>query len=68
MQGFSLYFSLLIPGNFDGFSADSDGVDDVLPDGLTDESDDVQTEGTFPRSWTFMNFFPAILLGTFTVN
>ena len=40
----------------------------MLPDGLTDESDDVWMEGNFPRSWTFRNFFSPIFLGTFTVN
>ena len=37
---FTMYFSSSLLGNFDGFSADGDGMSDGLPDGLTDESDD----------------------------
>ena len=54
-------------GNFDGFSADGDKVTDRLPDGLTDKSDDVQTEGNFTVFWTFGKLHPAILMGLSTV-
>ena len=43
-------FLPMIKGNIDGFSADGDKVMDGLPDGSTDESDDVWMEGNFPRS------------------
>ena len=49
--------------NFDGFSADGDRVTGGLPDGSTDESDDVWMEGDFPGYWTFGKFCPAILGG-----
>ena len=68
MQVIYHFFSPLIPGNLDGFSADGDGVDDEWPDGSTVESDDVWIEGNFPVSWTFRTLDPAILLGPFTVN
>ena len=41
---------------------------DRLPDGLTDNSNDVQMEGNFPQFWTFGKFHPEILIGIFTVN
>ena len=41
---------------------------DRLPDGSTDESDDVWMEGIHPEFWTFGKFHAAILMGTFTVN
>ena len=41
-------FSPLLPGIFNSFSADGDQVTDRLPDGLTDRSVDVWTEGSFP--------------------
>ena len=47
MQVVYCIISPFLPGNFNRFSADS-GVDDRLPDGLTDESDDVQMEENFP--------------------
>ena len=53
---------------FDGFSADGDKVMDRLPDGSTDESIDVQMEGSLPRYSIFRNFHPGILIGIFTVN
>ena len=40
-------FSPLLAGIFNGFSADGDEVIDGLPDGLTDESIDVQMKGSF---------------------
>ena len=40
---------------------------DRLPDGLTDESDDVQMEGNFPRNRPFGKFHTAILVGIFTL-
>ena len=43
-------------------------MNDGLTDGLTDESDDVQMEGKFSRTWTFRNFGPGILMGIFTMN
>ena len=43
-------------------------MDDRLPDGSTDESDDLQMEGNFPGIWTFRKFNPAILLGTITMS
>ena len=50
------------------FSADGDEVTDRLPDGLTDESDDVQMERIFPMHWSFRKFHPAILMVIFTMN
>ena len=47
MQVVYCIISPFLPGNVNRFSADS-GVDDRLPDGLTDESDDVQMEENFP--------------------
>ena len=41
---------------------------DGLPDGLTDESEDVQMERSFPRFWMFGKFCPPILVGIFTMN
>ena len=41
---------------------------DRLPDGLTDESIDVQTEGSFPRYCINGNFHTGILIGSFTMN
>ena len=41
---------------------------DRLPDGLTDESDDVQMEGNFPGFQKFRKLCPAILVDIFTVN
>ena len=61
-------FPARLLGNFDGFSADSDGVMDRLLDGLTDESDDVQTERNFPGFWSFGKFHTAILVGILTMN
>ena len=65
---FPVFISPFLPGNFNGFSVDSDGVDDGLSDGLTDESNDVWTEGNFPGIWMFGKLDQAILLGTFTMN
>ena len=59
--------SPLLLGNFE-FSADGDGVTDSLPDGSTDQSDDVWMERNFPGSWTFRTFHAAILMVIFTVN
>ena len=42
-------FLPVLPGIFDGFSADSDEVMDGLPDRLSDKSIDVQMEMSFPR-------------------
>ena len=57
-------------GNFDWFSADSDGVTDSLTDGLTDKSNDVWTEGNFLMNWTFRKFHrsTSILMSIFTRN
>ena len=41
---------------------------DGLPDGLTDQSNDVWTEGNFPGFWSFGKLLPAILIGIFTMN
>ena len=41
---------------------------DGLPDGLTDELDDVQMERNLPRYWTFGKFHTVILLVLFTMN
>ena len=41
---------------------------DGLPDGLTDESDDVWTERHFPGFQMFGKFCTAILMCIFTVN
>ena len=41
---------------------------DRLPDGSTDESNDVQMERNFPGYFTFTNFCPVILMGIFTMN
>ena len=41
---------------------------DRLPDGLTDESVDVQTERSFPRFSCFRKFHTGILIGIFTMN
>ena len=49
-------FLPMITGNFDGFSADRDGVTDRLPDGLTDKSDEVQTERNFVGFGVLGNF------------
>ena len=38
MKGFYHVFLPIITEEFNGFSADGDGVDDGLADGLTDES------------------------------
>ena len=54
-------FPARLLGNFDGFSADSDGVMDRLLDGLTDESDDVQTEGIFLGFGVLGNFIQQYL-------
>ena len=43
-------------------------MDNRLPDGLNDESNDVQTEGNYPGSWNFKKFGPAVFLGTFTMD
>ena len=37
-------------------------MNDRLPDGPTDKSDDVQTEGNFPMKCTFGKFCPAIFV------
>ena len=58
--------SPLLLGIFARFSADSDGVNNGLPDGSTDESNDVWMEGDIPGTWTFRKFHPAILMDTFT--
>ena len=62
------FFSPLLPGSFNGFSADGYRVNDRLPDGLTDESNEVFTERNFPMNWTFGKFCPAIFIGIFTVK
>ena len=49
-------FSPLLVGIFNGFSADGDEVIDGLPDGLTDESIDVQMKGSFHRYCANGNF------------
>ena len=41
---------------------------DRLPDGSTDESDNVWTEGKFNGKWSFGKLHPAILMGIFTVK
>ena len=61
-------FSPYFLGIFNGFSADSDEVIDGLPDGSTDESIDVQMEGSFPGYCIYGNFHTGVLLGIFTVN
>ena len=61
-------FLSMITRNFDRFSADSDKVMDGLPDGLTDESDDVWTERNYCRKWTFRKLHTGILIGIFTMN
>ena len=50
------------------FSTDGGEVTDGLPDGLTDESDDVWTERKFPTKWTSGKFHTAMLMGIFTIN
>ena len=67
MQVIYCVFLPLVLGNFDRFSADGDRVNDGLPDGSTDEYDDVWMEGNSCRIWTFRKFLPAILVGAFTV-
>ena len=64
------YFSPLVLGSFDGDSADSvtDGMNDILYDGMTDNSNDVHINGNLPGSWTVKKFSPKILLGTYTMN
>ena len=59
---------MFLPGNFDGFSADSNEVMDGLTDGSTDESIDVWTEGSFPRYGIYGNFHTGIFIGNFTLN
>ena len=61
-------FSPLLTGIFNEFSADGNAMTDILSDGLTDESNDVQTEGNFPRNWTYGKFHPVILMGIFTMK
>ena len=63
-----LLLSPLLLGIFIGFSADGDKVMDRLPDGLTDESDDVWTERSFLRYCVFRNFHTRILIGIFNMN
>ena len=63
-----MFFSPLLLGFFNGFSADGDRVTDRLLDGLTDEANEVQIEGNFARNWTFGKFHPAILVGILTMN
>ena len=41
---------------------------DGLPDGLTEESVDVGTEGSFPGYCVFGNFHTGIFVGIFTMN
>ena len=53
---FTGIFSPLLPENLNVFSADGDEVTDRLPDGLTDESNDVWIKRNFPMIWTFGNF------------
>ena len=60
---FTTCFSPFLPGNFDGFSADSDKVTDRLPDQLTDKSIDVQTKRSFPGFLCFRKFCTGILIG-----
>ena len=43
-------------------------MNDGLPDGLTDESDDVNMETKFPGNFTFRKLHPAILMGVFTMK
>ena len=51
-----LCFLPMITGDFDGFSADGDEVTDGLPDGLTDESDDVWKEKEFSQVFDIQEF------------
>ena len=68
MQGFHRVFLPIISGNFDGISTDIDGVDDILSDCMTDESEDAQTDGKFAGSWT-IGYLPLLtMLEIFTVN
>ena len=67
MQVISHVFLPIITRTFDGFAADGDEVLDRLPDGSTDESNDVQMERSFPRYWVFGNFHTGILIGIFTM-
>ena len=53
---FTGIFPPLLPENFNVFSADGDEVTDRLPDGLTDESNDVWIKRNFPMIWTFGKF------------
>ena len=41
---------------------------DRLPEGLTDKSDDVQMERSFPWYCILRNYCTGILIGIFTVN
>ena len=63
-----MFFSPLLLGNFDRFSAYGDRVTDALPDELTVGSDDVWMEVNLPMIWIFRKFHPAILVGIFTIN
>ena len=54
--------------NFDGLSPDGEIVTDRLCARLTEKSNDVQMERTFPMNWIFKKFHTAILVGIFTVN
>ena len=50
------------------FSADNDEVTDRLPDGSTDESNDIWMEGNLPMKFNFGKFHTAILVGIFTMS
>ena len=54
--GISLWFSPIITKEFNRFSTGGEGVDDGHPDGLTDGSNDVWMEGSFPRELDFWEF------------
>ena len=56
------------PGIFNSVSAHGDEVMDELPDGLTDQSDDVQMEGILPRYFIFDNCCTGILIDIFTMD
>ena len=67
-RSFTTFFSPLLLENFNWLSANSDGVIDRLPDGSTDESNDVWMEGNFPMNWTFRKFCTAIVIAIFTMD
>ena len=73
MQVIYAVFLPLLPGIFNGFSADGDGVTDGLPDGSTDESNgdgvtDGLPDGSTDESNDVQmegNFPKIVLLGNF---